>query len=112
VIAEVEKLKRAGAPGYDHLPYEKIWYFCGILHFWYNNLDVAIANLERVTARAEELDLNTGVMAWMRLGQSYDLKGEREKARTAYREAMEYAPESEVAKESRGYLRSAYRRKG
>jgi cytochrome c-type biogenesis protein CcmH/NrfG len=73
-------------------------------------LDAAITNLRKVTAKAHELDLNTGVMAWLRLGQSYDLRGNREKALDAYREAVRYAPGSEVAKESEGYLKEPYTR--
>ena len=110
VLSEVERLKGIGSPGYEHLPYEKIWFYRGNLQFWYNNLDAAITNLQKVTASAHELDLNTGVMAWLRLGQSYDLRGNRDKALDAYRHAVRYAPGSEVAKESEGYLREPYRR--
>ena len=30
--------------------------------------------MTRVTAQADEVDLNTGVLAWMRVGQIYDLE--------------------------------------
>ena len=110
VLTQVERLKRIGSTGYDHLSYEKIWFYRGNLQFWYNNLDAAITNLRKVTAKAHELDLNTGVMAWLRLGQSYDLRGNREKALDAYREAVRYAPGSEVAKESERYLKEPYTR--
>ena len=109
-LAEVERMKRAGAPGFDHLPIEKVYYFRGNIQFWYNDLDAAIINLERVTSQAGDLDLNTGVMAWLRLGQTYDLKGQRQKAKEAYRHAMEFAPGSAQANESRDYLREPYRR--
>jgi tetratricopeptide (TPR) repeat protein len=110
VLSEVERLKRIGSPGYEHLSYEKIWYYRGNLQFWYDNYDAAISNLLKVTAKASELDPNTGVMAWMRLGQSYDLRGQRTKAIEAYRHAVKYAPESEVARESEGYIREPYKR--
>jgi tetratricopeptide (TPR) repeat protein len=78
--------------------------------FWYNELDPALEQLTKVAKRADELDLNTGVMAWLRIGQIHDLKGRREQAVDAYRRAIEVAPQSEAAKESRQYLRSAYNR--
>jgi cytochrome c-type biogenesis protein CcmH/NrfG len=67
--------------------------------------------MKRATAAAEDLDLNTGVMAWMRLGQIYDLKGQRALALDAYRHAVAFAPDSDAARESRQYLVSPYRRK-
>ncbi len=68
-------------------------------------------NMKRVAAKAEDLDLNTGVLAWMRLGQIYDLKGQRSQALEAYHHAIDFAPDSDAAKESKGYLSSPYRRK-
>jgi tetratricopeptide (TPR) repeat protein len=110
VLREMDKLKQEDAPGYDRLPVEKIYFSRGNLLFWYRDLDGAVDNLKKVTARADELDLNTGVMAWMRLGQTYDLRGQRTLARDAYRQAIQFAPGSEPAKESKRYLSSPYRR--
>ena len=56
------------------------------------------------------LDLNDEVMGWMRVGQIYDLKGERDKALEAYRKATALAPESDAGREAKGYLRSPYQR--
>ena len=77
-----------------------------------------IASFHRATApvydthaTAARLNLGTAVLAWMRLGQIHDMRGERKEAVAAYREAVRYAPGSEVAKESKGYGRSAYRRR-
>jgi tetratricopeptide (TPR) repeat protein len=109
-IAQVEEMKRANSTGYASLPMEKNWYYRGNLLFWYNELDPALEQLTKVAKRADELDLNTGVMAWLRIGQIHDLKGRREQAVDAYRRAIEVAPQSEAAKESRQYLRSAYNR--
>ncbi len=110
VLGEVEKLKRSGAPGYAHLPMEKIWFARGVLRFWYWDLDSAIEDLRRVTARAGELDLNTGVYACLRLGQAYDLKGRRGEAVASYRQATQLAPESDAGREARRYLASPFRR--
>ena len=109
-LNKIEELKRAGAPGFQRVLYEKICYARGNLLFWYNDLDAALKNLQCATAKADELDLNTGVLAWMRLGQVYDLKGQRSQAQAAYRSAIAYAPNSDAAKESSRYLSSAYKR--
>lgn len=109
-IAEVEKLKREATPGFARLPMEKILYYRGTVKFWYRDYPGAVADLRRVTARAGELDPNTGVTAWMRLGQAHDLRGEREQALECYRRAAAYAPESGVARECQSYLRRPYRR--
>jgi tetratricopeptide (TPR) repeat protein len=110
-LRELERQKRSGASGFAQLRMEKICYAEGTIEFWYNDLDTALANMKQAAAAAEELDLNTGVLAWMRLGQIYDLKGQRGLAIEAYRHAMAFAPDSDAARESRQYLTSPYRRK-
>jgi tetratricopeptide (TPR) repeat protein len=110
-LRQLERQKRSGASGFAQLRMEKIYYAEGTIEFWYNDLDTALANMKQATAAAEELDLNTGVLAWMRLGQIYDLKGQRGLAMEAYRHAMAFAPDSDAARESRQYLISPYRRK-
>jgi tetratricopeptide (TPR) repeat protein len=110
-LHRLEELKRADAGAYDKLRFEKIWFAEGNIQFWYNDLDGALANMQKAAAAAEDLDLSTGVLALMRLGQIYDLKGQRALAVKAYRRALAFAPESDAAKVSRGYLESPYRRK-
>jgi tetratricopeptide (TPR) repeat protein len=112
VLDALEQIKRANAPGTATLPIEKIYYYKANVLFWSDQLDPALDNMRRVTPKASELDLNTGVMAWMRLGQIYDLKGNRSQAVEAYKRAIAMAPNSEPGKESRGYLSSPYRRAG
>lgn len=111
ILNRIQDMKQADAAGYARVPEGKIRYARGNLLFWYNDLDRALDDLKAVTAHADTLDLNTGVLAWMRLGQTYDLKGERSNAKAAYRKAIAYAPQSEAAKESRSYLFAPYRRK-
>lgn len=110
-LRRLERQKLAGSRYLDPLSLEKIRFAQGNIQFWYNDLDAAIENLKAAAAHAEDLDLNTGVLALMRLGQVYDLKGQRQLAKEAYRRATEFAPDSEAAKESRQYLSSPYRRK-
>ena len=110
VVSQLDQLKQARAAGFDQLPEEKIRYARGNLLFWYNDLDTALEDMQAVTAKAETLDLNTGVYAWLRLGQIHDLKGQREQAIAAYRETMHYAPGSEAAREARDFMTSPYRR--
>ena len=111
VLRRLRALKRSGLPAFRNLRVEKIDFAEGNIEFWYNDLNAALANMQRAAAAAEDLDLNTGVLAWMRLGQIYDLKGQRPQALEAYRRAMLFAPDSDAAKESRQYLSSPYRRK-
>ena len=110
VVDEVARLKTRHEPGFDRLPWEKVWFQAGIIQFWYNDLDRALDNLRKVAAGSEEIDLNTGVQAWLRMGQIYDMTQRRPQALEAYRKAIAYAPQAEAAQESRKYLSSPYRR--
>ena len=58
----------------------------------------------------EDVDLNTGVHAYLRMGQIYDMKKRRAEAIEAYKKAIAYAPQAEAAQESRKYLATPYRR--
>jgi len=109
-LDRIDQLKKSGAPGYKNLLPEKVNFARGNLLFWYNDLDAAIENLRKATGRARDLDPNTGVMSWLRLGQCYDLLGRREQARQAYQAAIAYAPDSDPAREAKRYLNSPYRR--
>lgn len=109
-LDKVDELKRAGAPGYASLASEKIAYYRGNLLFWYNDLDNAIAHLRKATAKPAALEPHAAVLAWLRLGQAYDLKGQRSEATAAYQQAVAVAPQSDAAKESRQYIGSRYRR--
>ena len=110
-IAEIQRLKSDGALGFQDVRAEKIDYVAGNVLFRCNDLDGALAHMKRVTVKAHDLDSNTGLMAWMRLGQIYDLRGERAQAVAAYKEVIASAPQSEIAKESRGYISTPFRRK-
>ena len=109
-VDEIARLKARHAPGFDRLPWEKIWFQAGTIQFWYRDLDRALENMKKVTAGGDELDLNTGVQAWLRMGQIYDMTGRRPQALEAYRKAIAYAPQAEAAQESRKYLSTPYRR--
>ena len=111
VLDEIERLRLSGAPGYQRVPKERVQFARGNLLFWYRDYDIAIDALKSATANAQVLDLNSGVLAWMRLGQLQDLKGQRDAAIAAYKQAVAFAPKSEVANESKKYIGSPYRRK-
>lgn len=111
VLGDIENLRRSGSPGYAGLPPEKIQYLKANLLFWYGDLDPALSDLKQVTKKADELDLGTAVMAWLRLGQVYDLQGKRQDAVQAYRETVKTAPKSEAAVEAKSYISNPYRRK-
>ena len=109
-VEQVAQLKTQAAAGYTRVPWESIYYQLGTIQFWYGDLDPALANMQKVTAHADGVDLNTGVLAWMRVGQIYDLKQRHSLAIEAYKKAMAYAPEAEAARESRRYISSPYHR--
>ena len=109
-VQQVAQLKTEGAPGYARVPWESVYYHLGTIQFWYGDLDAALANMKKVTAHADEVDLNTGVLAWMRVGQIYDLTQRHGLAVEAYKKAMAYAPEAEAARESRRYISAPYHR--
>jgi tetratricopeptide (TPR) repeat protein len=83
----------------------------GNIQFWYNDLDSALDNLKKVTSSKNELDLNTGMLAWMRMGQIYDMTNRRAQAIEAYKRAISFAPEADAAREPRGYISSPYHRR-
>ena len=112
-IAAIEKVaagKQSGLPGFTAVPWEKIYFQIGNIQFWYNDLDRALDNLKKVTTSRNEVDLNTGVLAWMRTGQIYDMKHRHGEAIEAYKRAIAFAPQADAARESRGYISSPYRR--
>jgi len=112
-IAAIEKVaagKQSGLPGFSAVPWEKIYFQLGNIQFWYNDLDRALDNLKKVTTSHNEVDLNTGVLAWMRMGQIYDMKHRHGEAIEAYKRAIAFAPQADAARESRGYISSPYHR--
>lgn len=111
ILAEVERLRTAQTEGYRALPLEKIRYLRGNLLFWYGDIGPAFEEIKAATAHAQDLDLNTALLAWLRLGQLYDLRGEHGNAVYAYRKAVMTAPDSAVATEAKGYITSPYKRK-
>jgi tetratricopeptide (TPR) repeat protein len=109
-VDEVARLKAAHTPGFDGLPWEKIYFQQGSIQFWYNDLDHSLENMKKVTSKADDVDLNTGVLAYLRMGQIYDMKHRRAEAVEAYKKAIAYAPQAEAAQESKKYLSAPYRR--
>ena len=96
--------------GFDRLTEEKIRYTRGNLLFWYNDLDAALEDLKAVTKNLAAVDLNTGVYAWLRTGQIYDLKKQREDAVKAYLQTVIVAPNSDASNQAQRYMLSRYKR--
>jgi tetratricopeptide (TPR) repeat protein len=112
-LSEISRLKQTGAPGFDRVSWEKIYYETGNLQFWFDDFDRALENLKKVTSTPDqmrELDLNTGVLAFMRQGQIYDLQNHHSLAIQAYQQAMKFAPEADAARESQHYITTPYAR--
>jgi tetratricopeptide (TPR) repeat protein len=112
-IAQIARMKQENAPGFERLPWEKLYYETGNLQFWFDDLDHALENLKKATATGEqmrELDLNTGALAFMRQGQIYDMQHRHNLAIPVYREAVRFAPDADAARESQHYINSPYKR--
>jgi len=109
-VEEIARLKTRHTEGYDRVPWEKVYFQEGTIQFWYDDLDRSLENMKKVTAASEEVDLNTGAFAWLRMGQIYDLTRRRTEAMEAYRKAIAYAPQADAAQESRKYLSAPYHR--
>jgi tetratricopeptide (TPR) repeat protein len=110
-VDEIQRLKDAKAPGLVNAPWIKIHFERATIQFWYNQLDQSMENFHKVVATPDEVDLNTGVSSYMRMGQICDMQNKHSDAIEFYKKAAAFAPEAEAAKESRKYMASAYRRK-
>jgi len=111
ILADVERMRREGQPGYKQLSQEKLSYIRGNLLFWYEDLAGAVTNLREATAHAEQLDLATAQLAWFRLGQTLDLMNRHTEAVPAYREAAQIAVQSDIGAEAKNYISNPYHRK-
>ncbi|MDQ6707499.1 MAG: DUF3808 domain-containing protein [Acidobacteriota bacterium] len=109
-IATIAELKKAKSPGYANIPWEKIYYEEGNVEFWYKDLGRALDSMRKVTASPKNLDLNTGVLAYLRQGQIYDLTNRHDRAVEAYKQAIAFAPQAEAAKEAKRYIEAPYKR--
>lgn len=109
-LAELDRLKQTGTPALRAMPGEKINFSRGNLLFWYRDYDDAIRELRKAAGKRQQLDLNTASMTFLRLGQCLDMKQNREQAVDAYRSAIEIAPDSDAARQSKQYLNSPYKR--
>ncbi len=109
-IDQVMDLQRRGAPGFSRLQAEKLAYLKGNLLFWFDDYPKAADELRKAAEGRERLDLNTGLLAALRLGQTMDLMGKRREAEEAYRMGVDLAPASEIAKECQHYLSRPYKR--
>jgi tetratricopeptide (TPR) repeat protein len=109
-LEDLARAKSAREPGLDRLPWEKIYFQEGTIQFWYRDWDHALDNLKKVAAAANDVDLNTGAQAYLRMGQIYDLTRRRTEALIEYRKCIAYAPEADAARESRRYLAAPYQR--
>jgi tetratricopeptide (TPR) repeat protein len=109
-VEQVAQLKKRHAAGYDRVPWEKVYFQEGVIQFWYNDLEQSLENLKKVAAASEDVDLNSGVYARLRIGQIYDMTHRRNEAIAAYKQAIAYAPQADAAQESRRYLSTPYHR--
>jgi tetratricopeptide (TPR) repeat protein len=109
-VEEVDRLKKSGAPGYARVPPARIRYTRGDVLFTFRDLDPAFEEMKSASEGWRDLDPVTAGLAWLRLGQIYDLKGRRQEAIAAYRESAIASPGSDAASEAHGYLSSPFRK--
>jgi tetratricopeptide (TPR) repeat protein len=107
-VQEAARLKRAHAPGFDQMSWEKVYYQEGSIQFWYRDEDQALENLKKVAAGIDNVDLNTGAYTLLRIGQIYDMTHRRAEAVEYYKKAIAYEPQADGAVQSRRYLATPY----
>ncbi len=110
-LAAIETAIRDRQPGFTTVPLERVQYARGSLLFWYGDPRGALDNLLPATRGCDKFDLGTAGLAWLRLGQDYDLLKQYGPARSAYQQAVATVPHSDISAEAEGYMRKPYRGK-
>ena len=107
-VREAARLKRANAPGFEKMAWEKIYYREGSLQFGYRELEQSLENFQKVAAAIGNVDRNTGAYTYLRMGQIFDLTHRRTEAVEYYRKATAFEPQADGAIEARKYLTAPY----
>ena len=107
-VDAAKRLKQEHAPGFDQMPWEKVYYQEGSIQFWYRDEDQALENLKKVVAGIQNVDLNTGAYTYLRIGQIYDMTHRRAEAVEYYKKAIAFEPQADAAAQSRKYLETPY----
>jgi tetratricopeptide (TPR) repeat protein len=107
-LREVAELARTGAPGYDGVRLAKLQYAQGWIYLRTGDLDQAMESLGQVAETADPEDATMRLRASVRLGQVYDLRGQRQQAREAYQRVVASAPKSRCGQESQRFLLKPY----
>lgn len=110
-LDNVAKLHASNAPGFTRIQPEKIAFLKGNLLFWFDEYEKAIPELQSAVRNREKLDLNTGLLACLRLGQTLDLLNRHPEAVDAYKQGIALSPDSDFAKECSRYTKRPYKRK-
>ncbi len=110
ILDLIDERRARNESGYERLSKERAAYARGNLLFWYQDFNDALAAIKVATANPAQLNLATAALAWMRQGQICDSLGNRSEALAAYQKAIATAPNSDIAKESKGYRSKPYRR--
>jgi len=109
-VNEMDELRRTGAAGYARLPEALIHSTRGGVLMQLHDLDAALAEMKLATTPGSTtMDAWMAGTAWVRLGQIYDLKGQRQLAIAAYQKAMEVAPVTDAFEEAKRYVSSKYK---
>ena len=111
-IASLDGIEQLRAKGsFKTLPAEKVAFDKGNVYFWYGDFDLALGQLRLATSPAGAWNADEAALAWLRMGQTLDLKGNHKDAKSAYQEVVKLVPQSEISKEARDYMMFPYKRK-
>jgi tetratricopeptide (TPR) repeat protein len=113
VMNEIAQMKADNAPGYHRVSDEKIAYETGNLQFWFGDLEAATANLRKIADSPDgmkSLNLNTGALTLLRLGQIYDLRHQHAQAVEWYQRGQQFAPNADASRTGKRYIGTPYRR--
>ena len=112
-IASLDGIEQMRAKGtFKELAPEKVAFDKGNIYFWYGDLDMALDQLKKATAPSGPWNADEAALAWLRVGQALDLKGNHREAKTAYQAAVRMVPQqSEVSREARDFMAFPYKRK-
>lgn len=109
-VEQIDELRRAGAAGFKQLPEAYVRHSRGGVLMQFNDLDKALDEMKIATATAGSLESHHAGSAWLRLGQIYDLKGQRREAVAAYQQAMRVAPETDAAEQAKALVSTKYKK--
>lgn len=104
---DVIERARAGAPGYERAPLDKVWYDLGTIDRLFSRYPQALADYQQVE-QAPRAEWRYRQAAALGAGQMEDLLSQRAAARTSYQRCIAINPDGAAAHAARSYLNRPY----